>query len=294
MKGNSICAIFVTYNCNKEFYNSFNSVNDKVDKVVIVDNGSSKETIDILKDLKNKYDVEVILNKENLGIATALNKGANYAINNGYKWILTLDHDSKLTDNMLDRMLVKYNSFSSYERSKIVSIIPNYVEENLINTLGESEIKDSWSYVENGITSGNLVKTSVIKEIGFCEEKLFIDCVDSDFCCKIIKHGYNILKVDNAILIHNLGDTKIIKFFNREIKCSNHSYVRRYYITRNRLFLWNKYYNITPNYIQQDKRANYREIIKILLFEKDKILKFKMIFKGYFDYKKDIYGKINN
>lgn len=41
----NICAIIVTYNIGKDLYKCFNSIVNQVDKVVIVDNGSSKETI---------------------------------------------------------------------------------------------------------------------------------------------------------------------------------------------------------------------------------------------------------
>lgn len=129
---NSICAVIVTYNCLDKFYECFNSVYEKVEKVVIVDNGSNKETLEIIKDIERKYDIQLILNNENLGIATALNKGVSYAINNQYDWILTLDHDSKVTENMLFNMLKAYDSLNENEKSKVMSIAPKYIEEDFI------------------------------------------------------------------------------------------------------------------------------------------------------------------
>lgn len=289
---NSVCAVIITYNCGNEFCESFLTVNGKVDKVIIVDNGSNNKTLDMLNEIKSKYDIELILNNENIGIASALNKGLKYAINNKYNWVLTLDHDSKLTDNMIENMFNAYNKVEKEDRKKIVSIVPNYIEEKLLNKLDKNELQENIEYIENGITSGNLVKVSAVKEIGFFNDDLFIDCVDSDFCCRIIEKGYKIIKVNNAILIHNLGETRLIKFLGRNIQCSNHSYIRRYYMTRNRFYLWEKYKNITPKYISYDKRANRREIIKIILFEQNKLKKLNMIFKGYIDYKRNNYGKI--
>lgn len=288
-----ICAIFVTYNCDEEFYNCFSRIYDKVDKVVIVDNGSKVETLNILRDISNKNNIELIENKENLGIATALNIGVKYAINNNYEWVITLDHDSKINGDMIEKMIEQYEKIEDKERKEIISIIPNFVEESLLIENNVNYNDKNYEYVENGITSGNLVKVSAFKEIGLFDEKLFIDCVDTDFCCRIIASGYKMLKVNKAILLHNLGDVKIFNFFGKKIEYTNHSFIRRYYITRNRLFFWNKYKDITPEYIKFDKKQSVKEFIKIILFEEKKLLKMKMIFKGYKDYKKNIFGKIN-
>ena len=293
MQKKLICAIFVTYNCDEEFYNCFKRIYRKVDKVVIVDNGSNAETLNTLNDIRLNNDIELILNEENLGIATALNRGVKYAIDNNYEWVITLDHDSKVTENMIDKMFEQYNEINEEVRKKIVSIVPNYIEESLADQYNEKSIENDYEFVETGITSGNIVKVSIFKEIGLFEEKLFIDCVDNEFCCRIIKNGYKILQVNNAILLHNLGEVKVFRFFGKEIRCSNHSYIRRYYITRNRLFVWNRYKNITPNFIKFDKISSIKELVKIILFEKDKLLKLRMILKGYHDYKNNIYGKIN-
>lgn len=148
-------------------------------------------------------------------------------------------------------------------------------------------------FVESVITSGNLIKADLIRNIGFFNDNLFIDYVDYDFCCRIIENDLFIMKVNNAILIHNLGDTMRKKFLWKDVEYTNHSYIRRYYISRNRFYVWNKYKHIAPNFIYNDKKESLEEIIKILLFENNKILKLKMIIKGYIDFKNNIYGKLN-
>lgn len=292
---NKICCIVVTYNCDKEFIHVINGIKDEVDEVVIVDNGSNVETINILNHIKNQNKkVKLILNNENLGIATALNKGIEYSIENNYQWIITLDDDSICTKDMIKTMFNAYNQLEEEDRNKVVSILPKFVDRNLDNnhTLNKDSNVDV-KYVVSGITSGNIVKVSLFKKIGLFNEKFFIDYVDHEFCLRIVREGYKILQVNNAILSHSLGESKKIKIFNKEITYTNHSYIRRYYITRNRLYVWKSYEKIEPKFIKRDKIGNLQEIIKILLFEKNKIKKFKMIYKGYSDYKNHIYGKIN-
>ena len=79
---------------------------------------------------------------------------------------------------------------------------------------------------------------------------------------------------------------------NKEVTFTNHNDTRRYYITRNRLYCWDKYKNIVPNSVKSDKICATKETVKIVLFENDKLKKLKMIAKGIHDYNKDRYGKI--
>ena len=51
MEQNSVCGIIVTYNIGNNLYKCFNSIEGQVEKLVIVDNGSNKETIDVLKEI---------------------------------------------------------------------------------------------------------------------------------------------------------------------------------------------------------------------------------------------------
>ena len=57
----------------------------------------------VLKALED--EITVIYLNENKGIASALNKGIDYSIKKGYQWVLTLDHDSIVTEDMINNML---------------------------------------------------------------------------------------------------------------------------------------------------------------------------------------------
>ena len=104
----NICAIIVTFNIGKGLFKCFESIKHQVDEVVIVDNNSNAETIQVLNEFEKLSDVNIIYNKENRGIAAALNQGVKYAIENNYDWVITLDHDSEATENMIKKMLTIY------------------------------------------------------------------------------------------------------------------------------------------------------------------------------------------
>lgn len=295
MKVKDVCCIIVTYNIGKDFYKCLNSIYDQVEKIVIVDNGSDEETIEVLNDIeKENNDILVIYNRENLGIATALNQGIKYAIENNYQWILTMDNDSESTNNMVQVMMKVYESLELKEKENVVSIFPSYVEKGY----GQYEdIKDSdltnlnYEFVEAEITSGNLVKTKVFKELGLLEDKLFIDLVDVEICLRILKNNFKMIKCEGGILLHSLGNSTKRKILTKEVAVTNHSALRRYYITRNRLEIWNIYKGLDCKYMKNSKKDFIKETATIILFEKDKGAKIKAMMQGINDYRKNKFGK---
>ena len=192
MIDNSVCCVVVTYNIGDRFLKCYEAIAKQVEKIIIVDNGSNEDTIKILNDLSKKENTEVIYNNYNLGIAIALNQGIKVAISDGFEWILTMDNDSIATENMVFSMLNHFRRFNPCEN--IVGVFPTYVD------LGYNEKDDNriehmknqgYKEVNAEITSGNLIKSDIFKEVGFFEEKLFIDMVDYEFCFRVRSKGYN-------------------------------------------------------------------------------------------------------
>jgi rhamnosyltransferase len=83
------------------------------------------------------------------------------------------------------------------------------------------------------ITSGNLVKISVFKEVNYFEDKLFIDSVDFDFCFKLKEKGYILIEATSAKLLHSCGSAAEKRLLFFKTGYTNHNYLRRYYTTRN-------------------------------------------------------------
>ena len=292
---NSVAAVIITYNVENDFKERINKLKGKVDEIIVVDNGSKAETINMLKELEK--EVTVIYLEDNKGIASALNKGIKYSIEKGYNWILTLDHDSIITDNMIKNMLTCYEGLNNELKEKVAMLVPVHVEEKEYkNGSNINEEKDSNSYIEvlTEITSGALTKAEIYKNVGMYDEKLFIDLVDHDYCLSLNKKGFKIIQVNNATLIHNLGESVKKSVLGLKMIPTNHSPLRRYYMSRNRHYIWDKYKEDFPSWVLTDKRRFITENLKIVLFEDNKIEKFKYIKKGIKDYRNNIFGKFNN
>lgn len=293
---NSVAAVIITYNVENNFRNRINKLKGKVHEIIVVDNGSKIETINMLKELEK--DITIIYLEKNKGIAYALNKGINYSIEKGYNWILTLDHDSIVTDDMIENMLKCYGNFDKELREKVAMLVPTHVEEKEYenSNIISNEEKFSKPYIEvlTEITSGALTKADIYKNIGLYDEKLFIDLVDHDYCLSLNRKGFKVIQVSSAVLIHNLGESVKKNVLGLKMTPTNHSPLRRYYMSRNRHYIWEKYKDDFPKWILTDKRRFITENLKIILFEDKKIEKFKYIKKGIKDYKNNIFGEFKN
>lgn len=285
-----VAAIIVSYNPDSNLFDSINLLLNQVEKVIIVDNGSKEKYVKYIKSI-NEDKIKIILNKENLGIATALNIGVRKALENGYEWILTMDQDSKASPDMVKKMFNVYNSINREERKDILSIFPNFVDER-IQSIEENSNMNSYEYVDADITSGNLLRKEVFEKVGFFDDSLFIDLVDTDFCMRLNEKGIKMIKIRDAVLYHSLGESKTIKGILGSFNTSNHSALRRYYMTRNRFYIWEKYKGLNSFTLNRDKKLFKKEFVKIILGEKDKVNKIKMVLRGYKDYKKGIKGKL--
>ena len=288
-----VAAIIVSYNPDNNLLDSINLLINQVERIIIVDNGSEsekKKNIKLIRDI-DKEKVEIIFNEENLGIATALNIGVRSALKQGYNWILTMDQDSKVSKNMVEKMLEVYNGIDEKERKDILSIFPNFVDER-VQSIEENSDMDAYKYVDADITSGNLLRAEVFDKVGFFDDSLFIDLVDTDFCMRLNEKNIKMIKVRDAILYHSLGESQSVKSIFGKFNTSNHSALRRYYMTRNRFYTWEKYKDLNSFTLNRDKSLFKKEFVKIILGEKDKVNKIKMVFKGYKDYKKGIRGKL--
>jgi rhamnosyltransferase len=274
-----ICAVIVSYEPDESIIKLYKSIKEQVDEVLIVDNASScKESKDILEILSK--DVKIIYNDNNYGIAKALNQGAKYAIDNNYKWLLTLDQDSEFIQGTYSLLLNAYELLP--DKNKTMLIAPQYKEKINIKTINNISLPDikkiTWKNKSFIITSGSLIKTEVFNLIGFFEEKLFIDKVDVDFCFKLKRKGYLCKISKNIFFLQQLGNPKYKFLF----KIANLSPERRYYSSKNAVYMFKTYFFCCPfkTLIMLFRSSLLFAPLKILLFEKNKIKKIKNIYKG--------------
>lgn len=282
-----VCLIIVTYNIGKDLLRCFDSIKNQTDEVIIVDNGSNKETISVLKTIeRSNDDVTVFYNGENLGIGAALNIGVRYAIKKGYEWILTLDHDSEATPDLVENLLAGYKTLTEQGIQKIAVIGANLFDTNIQSYMtsqklfGDSDIKE----VRGVLTSGSLINSHVFEKVGFFNEGLFLYFVDDDFCLRCKNNGWSIYACRPAILFHREGIKEVRKFLWKKFIYRNYDFYARYYISRNAIYM-------LKGYFRSHKYYNCYKIVKrlcshafkIALFGKKRTTLFYFMVKGICD-----------
>src|SRR5688572_29837258 len=127
-----IYALVITYNPSIGFNQHLENLLKTFNHIILVDNGSSTDIQAMLKtQAQNKKDaITILLNQKNLGIATALNQGLEYAIHKGYEHIITLDQDSLPTLGMAKTLIDGFQSHPN--RDKLAILAPQVVEEIVI------------------------------------------------------------------------------------------------------------------------------------------------------------------
>ena len=125
------------------------------------------------------------------------------------------------------------------------------------------------------------------RKAGPFREDLFIDFVDNEYCLRLRRQGFKVLRANLSLLYHSVGDTcKYGPFI-----ATNHPPLRRYYKTRNRFLVNRLYRRDFPGHCLFDRVRMTKEIFSILLFEREKVAKLRMMWRGYLDYRRGCFGK---
>lgn len=281
-----ICAVIVSYNIGERINNCIKSIINQVHEVIIVDNYSNSETIKELNKFQTYSNVQVIYNNANYGIAKALNIGVNLAISKGYNWILTLDHDSIASENMINKMIETYKSMN--DRENIGIICTNIYDTNKEGYLIEdNDFKKDYKILKVAVQSGSLIKTEIFKEIGMFNEELFIYYVDVEFSERLKIYNYKIVQSNHAILYHEEGKKTKKILLGKKYYYDNYSKLAIYYIARNGMYMMKHYNKNKKSYMRRLKN----DFKNIIMFDGNKLLKLTYFFVGIVDGIKNRYGK---
>jgi rhamnosyltransferase len=279
-----VCAVLVTYFPGSGCTENLAAVASQVGATVIVDNGTTEQVFSPVGEAARRLGATVIRMGDNAGIAAALNVGAQFATQRGYRWLATFDQDSRAPPEMIEDMARALAIYPDAERVAIVS--PCHVDRVIgfaLKERGAEAQGPGWRVVPSIMTSGNLVRLDALHAVGGFDQSLFIDCVDHDFCMRLRGRGYRILEATHARLLHSLGSMERRLFIFKRVTVTNHPPVRRYYISRNRIILWRRYWKQEPLWVLRDMRRLLFESVYVVLYERQVREKLGMIIRGVGD-----------
>ncbi len=283
----AVAAVVVLYHPDAEVPDNIGSYAAGVERLYIVDNSEAVAS-DVIRAIRQRFGhAHIIGNGANLGIARALNIGAQAALAEGFAWLLTMDQDSRATPGMVTGLV---RCAEGYPQGPLGIVAPYYLDKN--TSASPTDDGRQWYELPSVITSGNLLSLEAYRQAGPFDDKLFIDYVDHEYCLRLRKKGFRIVQTRTAVLHHRQGAIANRVVLGRNVFFSNHNPTRRYYITRNRLYVINKYGHDFPDFRRNDLLGSAKELIKIICFEGEKIKKLKNIWKGYAHFKQQRFGKL--
>lgn len=250
--------VMSTYSPDSTVVAGIENISRQLDKLLIIDDGSRDSSV---LDSISISNVEVHKFQTNQGISSALNAGIKIALNEGASFTLTLDQDTIPDEDYVKKCRDTFLNSSSSTRIGIVlsdkingapSIPPKFSPE-------------SYGLVDEGIQSGMMISTECINEIGFLDESLFIDCVDTEYCIRARRNNWNIAIGPDTNIQHSLGEDFVYRPFGirlaklgQEPTFQAHQPFRQYYISRNNLDLFLRLFGSNP---RQAARIVKREIL---------------------------------
>jgi rhamnosyltransferase len=279
-------AIIVAYNPNfDQLKNLVYSLEGQVGGVTIIDNASTGFDWDKFDSLRlPTLKVDLVKLDRNAGLGGGLNVGINLARQLKIPYVLLLDQDSLPDKEMVSNLHAAYEKLSA--NKNIAAVGPRFKDplSGLTSQFKptKTSVESNVSKVDFLITSGTYINTKVFEVVGMMNEGLFIDYVDAEWCFRAADLNLEIFGVNNALMIHSLGEKRKRLWFLRWRNISFHNPFRYYYIYRNYIILscqsnipiaWKVQYLI--------KLAGLFLVVGI--FADEKVSSIKMVAKGVMD-----------
>ena len=286
----ALCGVVVTFFPDETVVENLRAMVSECGRVVVVDNGSPEETV---RQMAAVPGLELLPLGENLGVATALNRGLAWATANGCRWSVTFDQDSRPQPGMVAAL---WATHSAIPRAAVIG--PR------IHEAGSIAARYRWvrrhprwpglfqrvactgcdlEEVTMLVTSGSMVELALWRELGGFDEALFIDYIDTDYCLRTIRAGRRVAVSAGAVLEHRLGDRESRQFLGREFRPTHHAAFRHYTIARNRVRVWRRHALAAPHWALFDLAFAGFKSFRVLAFESGKGSKLKAMFLGTWD-----------
>ncbi len=185
-------------------------------KVVLVDNGSTDATVATVRE---RYPtVHVIENGKNLWVPAGYNVGFEYALQQGADYILLLNNDTTVTENMIDLLLAEARqdpkagilmpTVAYYDEPEAVwasgARYRKFPPAVIMQTQGD-RLQDLPQLIEYAPSCGLLIRRAAFEKAGLFDPGYLFLNDDWDFCERVRAHGMTIKYVPEARMYHKVS-----------------------------------------------------------------------------------------
>ena len=197
----------------KNFFESLNNDSEFIGEVIIVDNGSSDNSIEYIRNNTFNFPVILIENSKNMGFAPAVNQAISRA---KFEYVFSLNNDTEVKKGSIKQMVDLISSspdiFSvqakmlQYDNKELIDDVGD--EYNLLGwtkKTGENHKSDEYLQVKEIFSScagAALYRKSVLEELGMFDDNFFAYMEDVDLAIRSKIYGYRNLLCPQAIVYH--------------------------------------------------------------------------------------------
>lgn len=246
-----VTVVLVNYNTQhymEAFFTSLAKQDYTNMDIILVDNCSQDASIDWLKEYAK--DVKLIQMKENVGFGEGCNVGMREAIAQGTDYVLLLNLDTVLEDNLVSELV----TYADERTVTTASICCGTKEEGTKEWYAGGKIDKSLAVVDQmiyknaekncyhvGFISGccMLLHKKVIEKVGYFDKDYYLYYEDTDYCIRLQKAGIFMCYITTSGLWHSVGASSA---GGNEMSCST-----QYYVTRNRLLFAERHAGLLEN-----------------------------------------------
>lgn len=248
-------------------------------KVLIVDNGSTDNSIEKLKKLESgKIKSEILETHENLGFAAGNNFGIKYCFEKSADYIMVINNDTLVDKNLVYELIKEMEEdpkigitspkiyfakgyefhlerYKKDELGKVIWYAGGIIDWKNVygKNRGVDEVDkgqfDKRISIDFATGACFMARSEALKRVGLFNEKYFMYMEDADLSERMKENNWKIIYQPKAKLWHKVAQSSGIG-----------SSLNDYYISRNRLMFGFKYAKI------RTKIALIRESIRLFIF----------------------------
>lgn len=264
-----ISAVVTTFRPDDGFPDRVGRIRSQVGSVVIVDDGGCGVNVGKLNGwFAGEKDVSLHHNALNIGIAASLNRGVAVARRKGFQWILTLDDDSVVRSDMVEKLIKGLKGIRLKKPLGIIGMSWETPDE--IDRWKPAGKKGMYREKRGIITSGSLFSLETYDCVGPFREEFFIDSVDLDYCLRAREKGFAVIRLEEPGFTHSIGTSRVRRFMGFPVLVEDQKPFRIYYGYRNSTvlaleYLWKEPLHSIAAAVEQTKK-----FFRIALFERNK------------------------
>ena len=189
----------------------------------------------------------MVRHRSNTGIARSLNDGLRAAVDADATWLLTVDQDSEIPEDYVERLVLAAGFAADALGIEHVGAV---AAGSIDDASGELSYPVSFDgdvlITQEVIQTGTLWDVQAMTAVGGFDESLGIDAVDAAACLRLRQTGRRIVLASELAVGHRVGAGHQVTLLGRSVLASGHSPHRRTTIVRNRLRLFPAEFALDP------------------------------------------------